>query len=212
MYALWLLQPSRRQERLHQWWSSKASLNQVFEGEIWRTHRIIQTMITPPGLSIYLLDMTLCYERNVIWSAVFEIKWRYDPRTCWIFQVHETIVQQVRGSYLHLMTLSEVKFSQRMSALQNKQKTRKRILPFVTEYRPSMPDLKNILMNKWHLIQNQLSLRKIFKNPLLLQVKVSYRKRRSMKDVLVRVSEFPILNNRSRVRAVYTLQLHFWQF
>ena len=24
----------------------------------------------------------LC-ERNVIWSAVFEIKWRYDPRTCW---------------------------------------------------------------------------------------------------------------------------------
>ena len=22
-------------------------------------------------------------ERNVIWSAVFEIKWRYDPRTCW---------------------------------------------------------------------------------------------------------------------------------
>jgi len=23
------------------------------------------------------------YERNVIWSAVFEIKWRYDPHTCW---------------------------------------------------------------------------------------------------------------------------------
>ena len=72
-------------------------------------------------------------ERNVIWknvicSAVFEIKWRYDPRTCWtilaivswtwkiqvtqrwvtwIFQVHETIakiVQQVRGSYLHLIS------------------------------------------------------------------------------------------------------------
>ena len=51
-------------------------------------------------------------------------------------------------------TLSEVNFSQRMSALQNKQKRRKRILPFVTEYRPSMPDLKNILVNKWHLIQN----------------------------------------------------------
>ena len=46
-------------------------------------------------------------------------------------------------------TLSEVKFSQRMSALHNKQKTRKRILPFVTEYRPSMPDLKHILMNKY---------------------------------------------------------------
>ena len=22
-------------------------------------------------------------ERNVVWSAVFEIKWRYDSRTCW---------------------------------------------------------------------------------------------------------------------------------
>ena len=80
------------------------------------------------------------------------------------------------------MILPEVNFSQRMSALQNKQKTRKRILPFVTEYRPSMPDLKHILMNKWHLIQNQPLLRKIFKNPPL----ISYRKGRSLKDVLVR--------------------------
>ena len=59
-------------------------------------------------------------------------------------------------------------------------KTRKRILPFVTEYRPTMPDLKHILMNKWHLIQNQP--RKIFKNPPL----ISYRRGRSLKDVLVR--------------------------
>ena len=68
------------------------------------------------------------------------------------------------------MTLSEVNFSQRMSALQNKQKTRKRILPFITKYPPSMPDLKPVLMNKWH--QNQPLLRKIFKNPPL----ISYRK------------------------------------
>ena len=51
--------------------------------------------------------------------------------------------------------LSEIKFNERMSALLNKQKTRKRILPFVTEYRPSVPNLKNILMSKWHLIENQ---------------------------------------------------------
>ena len=69
-------------------------------------------------------------------------------------------------------TKSEINFSQTISALQNKQKTRKRILPFVTEYRPSMPDLKHILVNKWHLIQNQLLLRKIFKNRPL----ISYRK------------------------------------
>ena len=79
-------------------------------------------------------------------------------------------------------TLSEVNFSQRLSALQNKQKTRTRILAFVTEYRPSMPDLKHILVNKWHLVQNQPLLRKIFKNPPL----ISYKKGRSLKDVLAR--------------------------
>ena len=79
-------------------------------------------------------------------------------------------------------TISEIKFSERMSALQNKQKTRKRILPFVTEYRPSVPNLKNILMSKWHLIENQPLLREIYKDPPLL----SYRKGRSLKGVLVR--------------------------
>ena len=39
-------------------------------------------------------------------------------------------------------TLSGIKFSKRMSALQKKQKTGKRILPFVTEYRLSVPNLK----------------------------------------------------------------------
>ena len=78
--------------------------------------------------------------------------------------------------------LSEIKFSERMSALLNKQKTRKRILPFVTEYRPSVPNLKNILMSKWHFIENQPLLREIYKDPPLL----SYRKGRSLKNVLVR--------------------------
>ena len=78
-------------------------------------------------------------------------------------------------------TLSKVKFSERMSALQNKQKAGKRVLPFVTEYRPSVSYLKNILMSKWHLIENQPLLRNIFKDPPLL----SYRKGRSLKDVLV---------------------------
>ena len=71
--------------------------------------------------------------------------------------------------------LSEVKFSERSSALQNKQKTHKRILLFVTEYRPSVPNLKNILMAKWHLIKNQPVLRESFKDPPIL----SYRKGRS---------------------------------
>ena len=59
--------------------------------------------------------------------------------------------------------LSEVKFSERSSTLQNKQKTHKRILPFVTQYRPSVPNLKNILMAKWHVVNNQPVLRKFLK-------------------------------------------------
>ena len=35
-----------------------------------------------------------------------------------------------------------------MLVLQSKQKTGNRILPFVTEYHPAVPDLENILMTK----------------------------------------------------------------
>ena len=79
--------------------------------------------------------------------------------------------------------LSEVKFSQRETSLTNKDRTaRKRILPFVTQYHPALPNLKEIIMGKWHLIQNQLQLRNIFKEPPLL----SYRKGKSLKDILVK--------------------------
>ena len=41
-------------------------------------------------------------------------------------------------------TLPEVNISERMSALQNNQKMRKNILPFVTEHRPSVLNLKTM--------------------------------------------------------------------
>ena len=55
-------------------------------------------------------------------------------------------------------------------------------LPFVTEYLPSVPNLKNIIMNKWHLIENQPLLREIFKDPPI----ISYKKGKSFQDILVR--------------------------
>ena len=59
-----------------------------------------------------------------------------------------------------------------MSALQNKQKTRKNILPFVAEYRrPSVLYLKTIQMSKWHLIENQPLLREIYKDPSYFRTK-----------------------------------------
>ena len=59
---------------------------------------------------------------------------------------------------------------------------RKKILPFVTQYHPTLPNLKKILMGKWHLMQNQSQLRNIFKEPPLL----SYREGKSLKDILVK--------------------------
>ena len=55
--------------------------------------------------------------------------------------------------------LSDIKSTERESALQQKYENQKEILPFVTQYQPSVPNLKHVLMQKWHLIQNQASLR-----------------------------------------------------
>ena len=51
--------------------------------------------------------------------------------------------------------LSQVKFQDRSQALQQKKRENKRILPFVTQYHPSVPNSKEILMSKWHLIEKQ---------------------------------------------------------
>ena len=72
--------------------------------------------------------------------------------------------------------LSEVRFADRKTALQQRNKSaRKRLLPFVTEYHPALPSLRRILMGKWHL--NQQRLTEIFKEPPL----ISYLKGKSLK-------------------------------
>ena len=97
----------------------------------------------------------------------------------------ENIINFKRRGYTDKLIdkkLPEVKHHERMSALQNKTKTHKKVLPFVTEYRPSVPNLKNIIMNKWHLIENQPLLREIFKDPPI----ISYKKGKSLQDILER--------------------------
>ena len=46
----------------------------------------------------------------------------------------------------------------------------------------SVPNLKQILMKNWHLIEKQPLLSEIYKKPAL----VSYKRGRSLKDILVR--------------------------
>ena len=52
----------------------------------------------------------------------------------------------------------------------------------VTNYNLANPNLKKILMKHWHLIQGQPNIARIFKQPPI----VSYRKEKSLKDILVR--------------------------
>lgn len=50
--------------------------------------------------------------------------------------------------------LAEVKFTDRKSALQQKpQKVQNELTPFISQYNPSVPNLRKILMSKWHLIE-----------------------------------------------------------
>ena len=69
-----------------------------------------------------------------------------------------------------------------MSLAQKNKAARKKILPFVTQYHPALPKLKDILMGKWHLLDNQPQLRNIFKEPPI----ISYCKGKSLKDILVK--------------------------
>ena len=76
-------------------------------------------------------------------------------------------------------TLLDGKFEERTElALQPKQKENKRILPFVTTYQPSVPNLKQILTKKWHVIEQQPLLSEIYRDPPL----ISYKRGRSLKE------------------------------
>jgi len=89
-----------------------------------------------------------------------------------------------RGYPKDLVTdiLSSVQFSSRQSSLENKPRTSKSILPFVTTYNPATPNLKRILTKHWHLLSQTPNLARIYSDPPM----VSYRKDKSLKDILVR--------------------------
>ena len=80
--------------------------------------------------------------------------------------------------------LTEIKFSMRNTALQNKPKTSKKIIPFVTTINLATPNHKKILIKHWHLYSGNHNLAQIFQNPSM----VAYRKDKSLKDYLVRAA------------------------
>ena len=80
--------------------------------------------------------------------------------------------------------LSDIKFAERESAPLKHNKEKKETLPFVTQYQPSVSTLKEVVMKRWNLIQNQPLLRQNFKEQFI----ISYKKGKSLKDMLVRAN------------------------
>jgi len=78
--------------------------------------------------------------------------------------------------------LNKIKFSMDNTALENKPKTSRKIIPFVTTLNPTTSNLKKILMKQWHLIAGNQNLVQIFQNPPM----VAYWKDKSLKDYVVR--------------------------
>ena len=137
----------------------------------WHTHF---SSCHPPGVSKgFIKGKTL----RLLWTNSSETTFNENIR-----QLKSCL--RVRGypNTLVNKVLSEVIFEERKSALQQKEKTHKSILPFVTQYLPAVPNFINILMSKWHLIQNQPLLREIYKELPI----ISYKRGKSLKALLVR--------------------------
>ena len=83
---------------------------------------------------------------------------------------------------IELASQRGVDFETRSAALRPKAKANKQILPFVTTFNPTAPNIKSIIMDLWYLIQNQPKLNAIFPKPPI----ISCRKAQSLKDMLVR--------------------------
>ena len=82
------------------------------------------------------------------------------------FHFHFRLLERGSAATILRKYLTEGKFADRKTALQQRNKSAcKNLLPFVSQYHPTLPSLKRIiiLMGKWHLIQNQQRLREMFK-------------------------------------------------
>ena len=100
--------------------------------------------------------------------------------------------------------LSEVIFADRKKALSKRNKnSSKKILPFVTQYHPALLNQEHTHEEMADLIQNQPHLRNIFKEPPL----ISYRKGKSLKDILVRAKDQPIYELQESCRPFNTFKL-----
>ena len=90
-----------------------------------------------------------------------------------------SIYVETSSSEEDLQNVEEPRTSTSSAATHNSRKAKSKSS---SKYNPSVPNLKHILMEKWHLIESQPKLRGMFKEPPI----ISYKRGISLKDVLVR--------------------------
>ena len=109
----------------------------------------------------------------------------------------------VRGypDYLVNKVLAEVQLTSRRSTFEQKPlRVQSGLMHFATQYSASVPNVKSILMCKWHLIQNRPLLKETYREPSF----ISYSKGKSLKDILVKPgnSLLPLCNEKQGCTAV----------
>ena len=79
------------------------------------------------------------------------------------------------------------------------------IIPFVTTYHPAVKNLKQLLMQEWSLTHNQPMLKNIYKMPRI----ISYRRGKSLKDILVRAKLWRHISQRRNRKDTWGSQSRF---
>ena len=106
----------------------------------------------------------------------------------------------VRGfpDYLVNKVLAEVQLTSRRPTFEQKPlRVQSGLMHFATQYSASVPNVKSILMCKWHLIQNRPLLKETYREPSF----ISYSKGKSLKDILVEPANswLPLCNENMRL-------------
>ena len=134
--------------------------------------------------------ITWALKCQVLSTTVFQVNGDYQQIMLMLKSCSPAFTLFCRNYHLHIKSFKMINFIilflalfvERKKALNDNTRVQKQILPFVTQYNPSVPNLKHILMEKWHLIESQPRLREMFKETPI----ISYKRGISLKDILVR--------------------------
>ena len=130
----------------------------------------VQTYCKPTEIFLIhefsLVSPTRHHKRFYQWRSF----WEQIPRKIWktsrnAFWIEDTQLVLKRNTSLKSNSVTEKRQLNKRAVMHVW-----RILPFVTQYNPALPNFETLLTRKWHLIQNQPQLREIFTEPPLKHI------------------------------------------